>query len=147
MVGRWVGAGLLGLLSLAAPPVVGAQPASGTVVEAAKAAAGKEVRLTRLNGLEQTGTFVSMSDSAVVVRIYGADRTFPLSEVKKVERISRGVRKGALLGGLASVPIFWIPVATGGGGGDGDVVHRVRPAAAQSRHRAGGAVRGCRWRR
>ncbi len=72
-------------------------------------AEGKEIRVTRVTGGTQTGVLVSLSDSAVALRSHGAEITVPLFQVQRVERVSHGVRYGAIIGGLAAAGLVWVP--------------------------------------
>lgn len=63
-----------------------------------EAAKGQKVRVTVADGSRRTAVFVSLSDSALVIRDTGGDVTMPLSSVRRVERVSHEVRSGALVG-------------------------------------------------
>lgn len=60
-----------------------------------------EVRVTATDGSRRTGRLVALSATDVVVRRGGVDDRVPLSEVRRVETVTRRVRSGALFGGIS----------------------------------------------
>jgi hypothetical protein len=63
----------------------------------ASSAEGKVVRITLMDGTARTGTLVALSSSEVSLE----RESVPLGKVRKVERVSRGLRKGFYIGLLA----------------------------------------------
>ena len=61
-------------------------------------AQGKEVRITAKNSSRQTGKLVSLSAADVAFRRNGQDISIPLGQVCRIEKVSHGLRNGALLG-------------------------------------------------
>ena len=80
-------------------------PASGQTSPGSRAsdgriasAQGKEVRITAMDGARQTGRLVSLSAADVAFRRNGQDTSIPLGQVCRIEKVSHGLRNGALLG-------------------------------------------------
>jgi len=70
-------------------------------LEKARSAEGKEVRVTTVDGVRRTGMLMTFSDTGIVLRITtGKDVTVSLPDIRKVERVSHGVRIGALIGSI-----------------------------------------------
>ncbi len=63
----------------------------------ASSAEGKVVRITLMDGTARTGKLVALSSSEVSLE----RESVPLGSVRKVERVSRGLRKGFYFGLLA----------------------------------------------
>ena len=82
--------------------VAGLSPRVATAQDAASArtasAYGKAVRITAIDGSEQTGRLVSLSDSDVVFRRHSNDISIPLGGVRSIEKVSHSLRNGALIG-------------------------------------------------
>ena len=62
---------------------------------------GKEIRVTMKAGVPQSGRFVSLSSTELVMIRDGKREQVPLAGVRRVETVSHHVRRGALIG-LAS---------------------------------------------
>ena len=60
-----------------------------------------EVRVTATDGSRRTGRLVALSATDLVLRRGGVDDRVPLTEVRRVERVPRRVRSGALFGGVS----------------------------------------------
>lgn len=80
-------------------------PASGQTSPGSRAsdgriasAEGKEVRVTAMDGSRQTGKLVALSAADVAFRRNGRDISIPLGQVCRIEKVSHGLRNGALLG-------------------------------------------------
>jgi hypothetical protein len=143
-------------LSLQAPSSV-----AGRQRNLSDRAVGKEVRVTGTDGSTLVGRLVSMSANEVVFTRQGLEISVPLDRVQNVERVSRGVKKGALIGlatgaalGLLATcdtggddcpnKYSWVPFAMmleGGigaaaGAGIGAIVNRAHKAGNQLYSRA-----------
>ena len=88
------------LMAPAASAQTGAAPRSPASDSRVASAQGKDVRVTTMDGSRRTGKLVSLSASEVVFRQEGKDVSVPLEKVRKIERVSRGVRNGVLVGVL-----------------------------------------------
>ena len=61
-------------------------------------AVGRETRIVGLDGMAELGRLVALTPTAVVFNPGDRDISRPLAEVSRIERVSRNVRKGALIG-------------------------------------------------
>lgn len=102
---RFVPVAALGAVVLALTPVLAAaqsppstQNQAELKVEAAK---GKTVRLTETSGARLSGRLQSITTTAVVLQAEGREVTVPLTNIRKVERVSRAVVKGVVAGAIA----------------------------------------------
>jgi hypothetical protein len=78
-------------------------------------AVGKETRVVGLDGLTYVGRLVALTATDVVLNAGARDLSRPLTEVRRVERVSRNVRKGALIGFITGAVLsFAIGCDTGG---------------------------------
>ena len=84
-----IGATVVIAASLAAP--------TASAQSTASSAEGKVVRITLMDGTARTGRLVALSSSEVSLE----RESVPLGNVRKVERVSRGLRKGFYIGLLA----------------------------------------------
>jgi hypothetical protein len=73
--------------------------ATASAQSAASAAQGKVVRITFMDGTARTGRLVALSSTEVILQ----RESVRLGDVRKVERVSRGLRNGFYIG-LLSVP-------------------------------------------
>jgi hypothetical protein len=71
--------------------------ATASAQSAASAAQGKVVRITFMDGTARTGRLVALSPTEVILQ----RESVPLGDVRKVERVSRGLRNGFYIGLLA----------------------------------------------
>jgi hypothetical protein len=117
-------------------------------------AIGKEVRVTGTDGAKRIGRLVALSATQVVFSRQGQEISLPLDRVRKVEQVSRGVKKGALIGlatgaalGLLATcdtqgddcpnPYAWVPLAMLLEGGIGAGVGAGIGAIVNATHRSG----------
>jgi hypothetical protein len=104
---NWTSVSLVALVMTVAsltPPAASGQTSPGAGSDSRIASAqGKEVRITAMDGSRRKGKLVSLSASEVVFQDDGRSLTMGLGDVRKVERISRHVREGLLIGALGGI--------------------------------------------
>ncbi len=117
-------------------------------------AVGKEVRVTDTDGSKRVGRLVTLSTTEVVFSRQGQEVTLPLDRVRTVEQVSRGVKKGALIGLATGAalsllatcdtqgddcpnPYAWVPIVMLIEGGIGAGVGAGIGAIVNATHRAG----------
>jgi hypothetical protein len=103
----------IGARVLQGPPLSPGDLASSA--ERARSAAGREVRVTTVDGVKRTGRLVTLSDAGVVIRTTANDVGISLPDIRKVERVSHGVRTGALIGSIPAGAL-WVLLSIKGCG-------------------------------
>jgi hypothetical protein len=131
-----------------------ASRAAASADEAIGGAIGKEVRVVERDGTRRIGSLVTLSGSEVVFTRQGHEISVPIDRVRSVERVSRGVRKGALIGLASGValgllatcdtsgddcpnPYSWVPLAMLIEGGIGAAAGAGIGAIVDAAHRSG----------
>jgi hypothetical protein len=100
---------------------------------------GQEVRVTGTDGSTVAGRLVSISANEVVYTRQGLEVSVPLDRVERVERVSRGVKKGALVG-LATGAALGLLATCDTGGDDCPNKHAWVPVAMMIEGGIGAAV-------
>ena len=78
-------------------------------------AVGTETRIVGLDGITDVGRLVALTPTSVVFNRGDGDISRPLTEVRRIERVSRNVRRGALIGLVTGAVLsFVIGCDTGG---------------------------------